>query len=346
MKILIAEDDRLTRRVLTQALEALSFDVTAMTNGLDAWEYLRANEIQVVISDWMMPGLDGLELCRRVRSRGAEGPYVYLILLTARDSRDDRLEGLQAGADAFLTKPFDRAELFARLNVARRIINVENQLRRRAADLERMHSEMEKRNALLAEIASCDGLSGLKNHGFFRDALDVQIRVARHQGMPLSMVMIDVDHFKSFNDSFGHPAGNDVLCEVADILRSCVRSNDLVARYGGEEFAVLLSSTDVETSLAFGERIRLAIEQHPWRHRPITISLGISTMDTQLPMAAVLLDQADRALYRSKALGRNRLTHARDLSDDHRDRRAPLSLDTNLREDDGCASGGIVPSIA
>ncbi len=205
--------------------------------------------------------MDGLDLCRRVRFHGTLKPYVYVILLTSRNSREDRLKSLQAGADDFLTKPLDRAELFARLNVARRIVSMEEQLRSRSVELERMHAELERRNVLLAEIASCDGLTGLKNHRFFRESLEAQFSLARWRGVPLSVVMLDVDQFKSFNDTFGHPAGDEVLREVAKILRSCVRDHDVVARYGGEEFAVLLPSTDVDGSRALGERLRDAIER-------------------------------------------------------------------------------------
>jgi PleD family two-component response regulator len=221
MKIVIVEDDPLARLVLRRALEDLSFEVAAFEDGAEAWDYLRSNEAQVVITDWMMPGLDGLDLCRRLRLRGALGPYVYVILLTARDSREDRLKSLQAGADDCLIKPLDRAELFARLNVARRIIKMEEQLRSRSFELERMHAELERRNVLLAEIASCDGLTGLKNHRFFRESLEAQFSLARWRGAPLSVVMLDVDQFKSFNDSFGHPAGDEVLREVAKVSSPC-----------------------------------------------------------------------------------------------------------------------------
>ena len=264
MKILIAEDDAVDRLLLRRALEELNFDVIAFEDGVEAWEYLRSNETQVVITDWVMPGLDGLDLCRKVRVRGASAPYIYVILLTASHSREDRLKSLQAGADDILVKPLDRAELFARLNVARRIVTMEEQLRNRSAELERMHGELERRNALLAEIASRDGLTGLKNHRFFRESLEAQFSLARWRGAPLSVVMLDVDQFKSFNDSFGHPAGDEVLREVARLLRSCVRDRDVVARYGGEEFAVLLPSTGVDDAQALGERLRSAIEQHSW----------------------------------------------------------------------------------
>ena len=340
MKIVIAEDDAVSRLVLRKALEALNFEVTALADGEAAWEFLCTNHTQVVITDWMMPGMDGLDLCRKVRVRCSKGPYIYVILLTARHSRDDRLKALQAGADDLLAKPLDRAELFARLNVARRIINMEEQLRDRSSELERMHAELERRNTLLSEIASCDGLTGLKNHRFFRESLDSQFSLARRRGLPLSVVMLDVDQFKPFNDTFGHPAGDDVLREVGRLLRDNVRDHDVVARYGGEEFAVLLPGTDVEASRVLSERLRDAIEQHAWPLRPITISLGASTMSPRIARSIALIEQADRSLYHSKAEGRNLVTHAIDLPPRSGDRRGTLTF---LDEAD---SNEVIPFIA
>lgn len=344
MKIVIVDDDSVSRLVLRRALEDLNFEVAAFADGVEAWSYLQANEVQVVITDWMMPRLDGLDLCRRVRVRGAVGPYVYVILLTSRNSREDRLKSLQAGADDILTKPLDRPELFARLNVAWRIVNMEEQLRSRSLELERMHAELERRNVLLAEIASCDGLTGLKNHRFFRETLEAQFSLARWRGMPLSVVMLDVDQFKSYNDSFGHPAGDEVLRDVARLLRSCVRDHDVVARYGGEEFAILLPSTDVDDSRSLGERLRESVEKFPWNRRSITISLGISTTSPRVTKSSALIELADRSLYQSKAEGRNRVTHAKDLPPSPADRRSTL----NLIEDPGFSArgGGPIPFIA
>jgi len=340
MKIVIAEDDLVSRLVLLRSLEDLNFEVVAFADGSEAWDHLQENETHVLITDWMMPGLDGIDLCRRVRAQGTQGPYVYVILLTSKTAREDRLKSLQAGADDFLTKPLDRAELFARLNVARRIRKMEEQLRTRSIELERMHAELERRNLLLAEIASCDGLTGLKNHRFFRESLEAQFSLARWRGSPLSVVMLDVDQFKSFNDTYGHPAGDDVLRVVAKILQSCVRDKDVVARYGGEEFAILLPSADVEASRSLGDRLRQSIQEHPWELRPITISLGVSTTSPGVIRASALIDLADRSLYQSKAEGRNRVTHARDLPQTPADRRAKLSLvdDANATSQGGEAN--------
>ncbi len=344
MKIVIAEDDAVSRLVLRKALEALNFDVKALADGEEAWEFLCSNDAHVLITDWMMPRLDGLDLCRKVRVRSSKGPYVYVILVTARNSRDDRLKALQAGADDLLAKPLDRAELFARLNVARRIITMEEQLRSRSSELERMHAELERRNTLLAEIASCDGLTGLKNHRYFREALEAQFSLARRKGMPLSVVMLDVDQFKPFNDTFGHPAGDDVLREVARLLRDNVRDHDVVARYGGEEFAVLLPASDVEASRALAERLRGAIERHSWPLRPITISLGASTMTPRVARPIALIEQADRSLYHSKAEGRNLVTHAVDLPPSASDLRASFALVEDSHADPG--SNEFIPFIA
>jgi diguanylate cyclase (GGDEF)-like protein len=235
-------------------------------------------------------------------------------MLTARHSRLERLQALEAGADDLLAKPLDRAELLARINIGRRIFTMQEQLRSRSAELERIHAELEQKNLRLVEIASRDGLTGLRNHRHFREALEKQLSMANRLGIPLSVLMIDVDQFKAFNDSYGHPAGDDVLVEVARLLRSSVRDHDVVARYGGEEFAVLSPGTDERASRSMAERLRQAIARYDWPLRSITISLGASTLDRAGEKASDLMEMADRSLYQSKAAGRNRVTHARDLS--------------------------------
>jgi diguanylate cyclase (GGDEF)-like protein len=313
MTILIAEDDPVSSLVLRHSLAGLDEELVAATNGEEAWRIVRdRDDIRIVISDWMMPRLDGVELCRRIRAL-ADRPYIYFILLTAKAFREDRLAGLGAGADDFLTKPLDRAELLARLSVARRLIATQEELRLRSEQLERLHAELRRQNERLAELATSDGLTGLKNHRHFRDALANGLSLANREKMPYSLVMLDVDHFKEFNDAFGHPAGDEVLCELARVLREGVREHDVVARYGGEEFVLLLPMTNAAGSGIVGERIRVAIASRAWPLRPITASLGIATTGPRVTSAARLLDLADRALYHSKAQGRNQVTHAHDL---------------------------------
>lgn len=294
MKILIAEDQAPAALYLRRTLERMGHRPAFAPDGEAAWEILERDGADVLISDWMMPRLDGPGLCRRIRAVEHDR-YTYVILLTARNNRDDRLEGLHAGADDFLTKPPDPDELNLRLQIAGRILAV--------------HAELARRNAELAELATTDALTGVRNRRRFHEDLDLLLAQARRLREPLSLVMLDVDHFKSFNDSFGHPAGDEVLRRVGAMLRGSVRGHDLVARYGGEEFAVLLPATGTEEALRVAERLRSAFRSEPWPHRPVTASLGIDTAGpAEFPVADDLIRRADEALYRSKREGRDRVS--------------------------------------
>ena len=262
-------------------------------DGEAAWEMIRCGDVPLLISDWMMPHLDGLELCRRLRSTESDR-YIYIILLTSLDRREDRLKGL-AGADDFLTKPPDSDELAVRLEIAERIIAV--------------HDQLARQNARLAELATTDELTGVKNRRRLREDLDLLFTQAKRQACPLSLIMLDIDHFKQYNDQFGHPAGDRVLHEVGSTLQAILRGHDVVARYGGEEFVVLLPGTGAAESLNVAERIRTAISNCPGHRCPITASLGVATSDPETADAATLVDQADSALYYSKQAGRNRTSH-------------------------------------
>ncbi|MDF2439961.1 MAG: hypothetical protein JWN98_945 [Abditibacteriota bacterium] len=171
--------------------------------------------------------------------------------------------------------------------------------------LERSHSELQKANLQLEQLARTDGLTGLHNHRFFQESLDDRWRIALRHGTPLSLLLLDVDCFKRYNDQFGHPAGDEVLKMVAQTLRDCTRSTDCAARYGGEEFAAILPHTDAAEALIVAERIRSAIETQVWPHRPITVSIGVCTYTSQLKENAELVSATDRALYRAKEQGRN-----------------------------------------
>jgi two-component system cell cycle response regulator len=294
LKILIAEDQPMAALFLRRTLERMGHEPVVAPDGEAAWQVIRDGDAPLLISDWMMPHLDGLELCRRLRSTVSDR-YIYIILLTALDRHADKLQGLRAGADDFLTKPPDPAELAVRLEIAERILAV--------------HDQLARQNARLAELATTDELTGVKNRRRFREDLDLLFAQADRQATPLSLIMLDIDHFKQYNDQFGHPAGDRVLHEVGSTLRAILRDHDVVARYGGEEFVVLLPSTGANEAVGVAERIRKAISDRPWTHCKVTASLGVATSDPDTPTAATLVDQADRALYHSKQSGRNRITH-------------------------------------
>jgi diguanylate cyclase (GGDEF)-like protein len=296
MKILIAEDQAPSALQLRRILERLGHEALVAPDGEQAWRIVQSGLAPLLLSDWMMPLVDGPELCRRIRSASLD-QYTYIILLTSRDRKEDRLEGLRAGADDFLTKPPDPDELTVRLEIAERILKV--------------HAQLARQNERLAELAAIDELTGTKNRRRFREDLALLFAQARRLGSPLSLIMLDLDHFKEYNDSFGHPAGDEVLRRLGSTLCASLRSHDIVARYGGEEFVVLLPATGESEAIEVGERLRSAIAKAPWPRGGMTASLGIGTIGPDTTGANSLVEQADRALYHSKQAGRNQVTHYR-----------------------------------
>lgn len=486
MKVLVAEDDQVLGSALRRTLEKWGHEVIVADNGVAAWEKFQVENPSMVISDRIIPEIDGTTLCRRIRSMGL-ATYTYFMLYTAKQSREDRLEGLQAGADDFLEKPLDPPELFARLEIARRILGMEKQLCKRSGEMEALHAEVEQRNAdlrdamtyhthanrrftelfegiptacytwdregriyewnraavdmfgypaeevvtrhiwevfaeasprkqaqirrrqcstiervfdgeaiigreldkrdkqgnlvhalcnilpirayngmitggitaliditarkeleqrlanqlviakdlnvtlaqqrkelekannSLSELVTTDGLTGLKNHRHFREVLEAASAFSLREGTPFSVIMLDVDRFKLYNDTYGHPAGDEVLRAVSGILTGNVRRYDLVARYGGEEFIVLCKSARQSTAVRLAERLRSAMENHAWPLLPVTASFGVATFSLRASSASDLVDEADRALYYSKNRGRNRVSHFDDMARDPAD---------------------------
>jgi two-component system cell cycle response regulator len=301
MDILIVDDQRTTGLALAWTLARQCHIPRLVTSGDEAWDLIERGDWRMVITDWVMPGMDGLELCRRIRARHGQ-PYIYTIVLTGMTGRENRLEALKAGPDDFLTKPVDADELAVRIAIARRILGVQ--------------SELEEKNALLSEMASTDPLTGLANRRGLRTAMEALTSPAGREA-PLSVLAIDVDLFKSYNDVFGHSAGDEVLRRVAATLRSSVRGDDLVARTGGEEFLVVLPEAGADAAVRVAESLRLALASHPWMDRSITVSIGVATAHSTWEPPAVpdLVKAADRALYHSKRTGRDRVTHVDDLGD-------------------------------
>jgi diguanylate cyclase (GGDEF)-like protein len=224
------------------------------------------------------------------------------------------MEGLRAGADDFLVKPVDRDELAARLEIAKRILDVQ--------------AKLERQNEQLLELATTDELTGLSNRRQFRRSLDLGFALAKRQAIPLSLVLLDVDHFKKFNDEFGHPAGDQTLRDVGAVLKEHCREHDTAARYGGEEFALVLLGAGQPEACDVAERIRSAMVDRAWPHRPVTASFGVATADPGMRDASALVEEADQALYRSKRRGRNCVTpHDHELLTDASSRPMARSAD-------------------
>lgn len=298
LPILIAGDRSPSAQRVIRTLDELGHEVLVAADGDEAWRLVQQGRTRLVISDWAVSGIDGPQLCRRVRGLSGH-PYVYIIVMTALGASEDRLECLHAGADDFLTKPFDLRELAARLEIARRILS--------------MQEELEQKNARLAELVTVDALTGLKNRRHFIESLDASFALALRHNQVFSVILLDVDEFKAYNDTFGHPSGDEVLCAVARLLRANAREHDVVTRYGGEEFAILLPATDACGGRCFAERLRRAIREAVWPRARVTASFGIATYAFGTPSAAALVEDADRALYRSKRDGRDRVTHHAEL---------------------------------
>ena len=478
-RLLIVEDDPVSALLLRKVLEARNYVVDRAQNGIEALELFKKNPYRVMISDWMMPEMDGVSLCKELRKSG--GPYVYTILLSAKSHRTDRLAAFEAGVDDFLSKPLDREEMFARLQVAERILAAEDRIQvqnwelerateklrvtnnnlvlasrrfeelfnglpvpcftfdgegyihewNRAAEtlfgipaymallnpvwdrlrtteedywtpellakvfegesiesmewvyrypsgeerqlvcnifplrgpggellgaigtnlditerkmaqqrveeqmvqinefaysLEMQKSALEGANQKLEMLAVTDGLTGLWNHRRFQEELELTFARFRAAEAPLSVVFLDVDHFKQFNDTFGHPEGDEVLKAVATVLTESSGMGSFVARYGGEEFAIILPGLDQEQGIEASERCRVAIEKHAWEHRVVTASFGVATLIPEVCDARELLKLADAALYHSKQAGRNQTTHIQAIENLEMKRRVTDNL--------------------
>lgn len=307
MRVLIAEDDAVSRMILRRSVEKLGHECLVAEDGVKALElYRKTPEVDLVISDWMMPGIDGLELCRRIRDEVRDG-YTYFIFLTALGDRDHLLMGLGAGADDYLSKPLDRDELQVRLISAYRV----TQLHRRLAV---QNKELERLNDRLFEQSREDPLTRLGNRLRLHEDLDILQARSQRYGHTYSVALCDVDSFKAYNDHYGHLAGDEVLRRVAEAIAHQRRSGDTAYRYGGEEFLVVLPEQSLEAATAAADRLRKAVEELRIPHetndppRIVTVSVGVAAMSTGgSANADELFKQADAALYMAKEAGRNRV---------------------------------------
>jgi two-component system, cell cycle response regulator len=303
MKILIAEDDRVSGLLMQRTLEKFGYDVVLAEDGRAAVEILSQHDgPRLALIDWMMPKLDGIGLCREVRSAQRDGAYVYILLLTSRQDAEDVVAGLEAGADDYITKPFHPAVLRARLHTGRRILSLEE-------TLVRAREEMRFK-------ATHDALTSLWNRASILSMARIELLRSAREAQPFSLLLCDIDHFKQVNDNHGHLVGDVVLEEVAGRLTSSVRGYDAVGRYGGEEFLIVLSNCDENNLRARAEDIRTAVASTPIQtgHSGLSVSISIGAMthrrwESDISLESIIA-RADAALYNAKAEGRNRAAFA------------------------------------
>jgi len=296
MKILIADDEAMSRRLLQKTLERAGYQVSTAENGREAADQLCGlGGPKLALLDWEMPELDGPGVCREVRKK-KEHSYIYMVLLTSKEAKEDIVAGLESGADDYLVKPFDTAELKARLRTGLRILDLENRL-------------VEAREEMRFK-ASHDALTTLWNRGVVMELMGQELSRSHREKGTTVIVLCDIDHFKTVNDSFGHLIGDEVLRETAKRLLASVRSYDFVGRYGGEEFLVVLNNCDPAFAMARAEEIRNTIAQHPVETSsgPVTVTMSLGLLlshEWGSRSVEELLHEADKALYSAKAAGRN-----------------------------------------
>ena len=303
MKILIADDDAVSRRLLEKMLERAGYEVISVDNGRKAVEHLlSADGPRLALIDWVMPELDGPSVCHEVRKL-AEKSYVYIILLTSKESKENTVEGLKAGADDYVTKPCNPEELKARLLAGLRILQLEDKL-------------IDAREEMRFK-ASHDALTSLWNRGIILEFLDRELDRSRRERSFMSLLLCDVDHFKQINDVHGHPVGDEVLQRVATLLRDSLRSYDAVGRYGGEEFLILLIGCDAIRTRDRAEQLREAVANSVFAtaRGPLSLTVSIGALaigDWGSSLTGPdLLKKVDEALYGAKAAGRNCVLLAR-----------------------------------
>ncbi len=301
MKILIAEDDPVYRKMLESMLVKWGYEVIICSDGSNAWEILTSeNAPKFAILDWMMPGMDGMEVCRKAREN-IKDTYVYILLLTAKDEMKDIIEGMESGADDYITKPFHASELKVRLKAGRRILELQEEL-------------ISSREALRV-MATMDALTGLLNRRAIVDALSRRLVQSNREKTSVGVVISDIDYFKKINDTFGHLAGDTALRETAKRLQSLARQYDDIGRYGGEEFLIVLPGCNLEDTVNYAERLRVCIEQNAVKTNevtiPVTMSMGVTaSVDGKATDVDSIIHIADNVLYKAKNNGRNRVEFA------------------------------------
>lgn len=311
LRILAVDDDAVSLKMLVHSLTRDGHMVMTARNGKEALGLALQHNPQMVVTDWVMPELDGIDVCKALR-RSSEGVATYILLLTGREEEDRVVEAFDAGADEYVCKPFNARVLLARVRAGQRMIELREQVERDKQDRARQVAEMAVLNRRLQAAALTDVLTELHNRRYAMKRLEQELENARRSGSALAVIMIDLDKFKSINDEHGHDVGDAVLRETADVLRLTTRRGDVVTRLGGEEFLVICPGSDVSRATLLAERIRSAVEQHMLRHGSfqgyVTVSAGVAALENHDQTLDSLLKVADRRVYAAKAAGRNRVS--------------------------------------
>ena len=304
-KILVVDDIPLNRKLQKTYLESVGYQVVLANDGLEALQRIEEESPDLILLDVMMPKMNGFQVCRRVKSI-ENTRFIPIIMVTALNEIEDKVKGVEAGADDFISKPFNKLELLARVKSLLRIKHLHDELELKVKELEIAQSK-------LIQLAITDGLTELYNYRYFKEQLTQEIIRAKRHNNNLSIAMIDIDYFKNYNDTHGHPAGDLVLKTIAELLRNNIRKIDIAARYGGEEFALILAETDKQAASFVANKIKNLIEKQKFDYEEtqpngkLTISMGIATFPEDAISLDALVKMADQRLYRAKKAGRNRV---------------------------------------
>ncbi|MFA6203656.1 MAG: diguanylate cyclase [Gallionella sp.] len=307
LRILLVDDDRAIRLLYKTLLEKSGHTVTTACNGREALESLQASVPQLIISDWMMPEMDGIEFCRELR-KNPEWHKIYVFIVTAQESTDRLIEAFEAGANDYLSKPINPKVLAARLRSAQRIVQMQEAQEEDRLQLRQFADELALSNKRLQTLALTDALTGLPNRRYGMERLEQEWAIAMRAGRPVCCMMVDIDHFKAVNDNYGHQLGDEALKLVALSLQQAARKQDVVCRLGGEEFMVICPDSDLRAGYTYAERLRQHVAAQPIQAQgkslQLTVSIGL-TDNANLDSTEAMLHQADTRLYAAKASGRN-----------------------------------------
>jgi len=295
--VLVIDDSKLIAHVAKNILTKQGHEVLLAEDGETGLDIAKDNKPDLILLDLILPGIDGYGVCERIKNDSTIAD-IPVIMLTSKAEHADKVRGLELGASDYVTKPFDEGELIARVNTHLRI--------------KELHESLQEKNRQLLEMANRDGLTGLYNHRYFQESVAKDFQRAVRYKESLSCIMFDIDHFKKFNDTYGHPVGDIVLKTLGGLIQDLMRDSDLAARYGGEEFALILYHTEAKDAYNIAERLRKTVEQHKFQAEDLVLSVNISIgvscyYHPEIQDAKTLIECADKALYKAKEGGRNKV---------------------------------------